>query len=351
MNYININKKRLVGRNNQQITNALVFDYSTIESVSFQLINDQNQIQEITNANGLYFAGSYGIGQQSYELLFLSKDYEVTSGNILTFQVDTYTINYLNKIRKKFTEINIEIGQCVLDKKNVILRDCALACPRVYVDGLTPQEIDSDNYYTKAEVDELISSSIVQSDWDVNDDTSAAYIKNRPTIPTKVSELENDEGYLTGYTEVDPVFTSVSGTFAQLDQSGKIPDALYYSNKQRIYVDSNVYNKILNIEFNPNYDVIVNTVDVNDGAENDFTINSLSFGTYNLSNGEIATFENWIKSYNNVNILRILLDQDIVATTELPEDLDGTLTHVFTRRIYKDENGVIHEAIAYSYSF
>ena len=192
MNYINLKKKRLVGRNNQPIFNQFIIDYSTVEDISFQIIDDKNQIQEITDTEGLYFAGSVGIGKQSYELLFLSKDYKVVD-NIITFKVDTYTINYLNYIKKKNTEINIEIGQESLNAKKVILRDFALACPRVYVTGLAPQEIESKNYYTKTEVDELI---------------------NDVYVPTKVSELENDSGYITGYVETDPVFSSVSGTLA-----------------------------------------------------------------------------------------------------------------------------------------
>ena len=191
MNYINLKKKRLVGRNNQQIFNQFIIDYSTVEDVSFQIIDDKNQIQELINTEGLYFAGSVGIGKQSYELLFLSKDYKVVD-NIITFKVDTYTINYLNYIKKKNTEINIEIGQESLDVKKVILRDFALACPRVYVTGLAPQEIESKNYYTKTEVDELI---------------------NDVYVPTKVSELENDIGYVTGYVETDPVFSATSGQF------------------------------------------------------------------------------------------------------------------------------------------
>ena len=191
MNYINLKKKRLVGRNNQPIFNQFIIDYSTVEDVSFQIIDDKNQIQELINTEGLYFAGSVGIGKQSYELLFLSKDYKVVD-NIITFKVDTYTINYLNYIKKKNTEINIEIGQESLNVKKVILRDFALACPRVYVTGLAPQEIESKNYYTKTEVDELIK--------DVD-------------IPTKVSELENDAGYITGYVETDPVFSATSGQF------------------------------------------------------------------------------------------------------------------------------------------
>ena len=191
MNYINLKKKRFVGRNNQPIFNQFIIDYSTVEDVSFQIIDDKNQIQEITDTEGLYFAGSVGIGKQSYELLFLSKDYKVVD-NIITFKVDTYTINYLNYIKKKNTEINIEIGQESLNVKKVILRDFALACPRVYVTGLAPQEIESKNYYTKTEVDELI---------------------NDVYVPTKVSELENDAGYITGYVETDPVFSATSGQF------------------------------------------------------------------------------------------------------------------------------------------
>ena len=191
MNYINLKKKRFVGRNNQPIFNQFIIDYSTVEDVSFQIIDDKNQIQEITDTEGLYFAGSVGIGKQSYELLFLSKEYKVVD-NIITFKVDTYTINYLNYIKKKNTEINIEIGQESLDVKKVILRDFALACPRVYVTGLAPQEIESKNYYTKTEVDELIKDVYV---------------------PTKVSELQNDSGFITGYVETDPVFSATSGQF------------------------------------------------------------------------------------------------------------------------------------------
>ena len=37
----------------------------------------------------------------------------------------------------------------------------------------------------------------VQTDWNITDINSDAYIKNKPTIPTKTSQLTNDSGYLT----------------------------------------------------------------------------------------------------------------------------------------------------------
>lgn len=49
----------------------------------------------------------------------------------------------------------------------------------------------------------------VQSDWNVSDTSSMAYIKNKPTIPTvptNVSAFTNDAGYLT--TETDPTVPS-----------------------------------------------------------------------------------------------------------------------------------------------
>ena len=228
MNYINLKKKRLVGRNNQPIFNQFIIDYSTVEDISFQIIDDKNQIQEITDTEGLYFAGSVGIGKQSYELLFLSKDYKVVD-NIITFKVDTYTINYLNYIKKKNTEINIEIGQESLNVKKVILRDFALACPRVYVTGLAPQEIESKNYYTKTEVDELIK--------DVD-------------IPTKVSELQNDAGYITGYVETDPVFSSVSGDLATKTYVNEaIPDISDMINVEGGFLTVGSYNNGGNAKF------------------------------------------------------------------------------------------------------
>lgn len=55
---------------------------------------------------------------------------------------------------------------------------------------------------------ELGITGNVQADWSVEDNTSGAYIKNKPNVPSKTSDLINDSGYITNYTETDPIFTA-----------------------------------------------------------------------------------------------------------------------------------------------
>lgn len=163
MNYINIDKKRLCGRNNNVVP-PLIIDYSTIENVEFTFINSQNQIIPVEDGlSGFYMAGSVKMGEPSCELLFLSKDFQIVDGK-LVFNIDTYTQPYLRQIKKKNTEINIEIGQISLESKKIWLRDYALANPRVYVAGLSPQEIESNDYYTKEETNELVDIAKAYAD-------------------------------------------------------------------------------------------------------------------------------------------------------------------------------------------
>lgn len=55
---------------------------------------------------------------------------------------------------------------------------------------------------------QIIETLAPQSDWEEDDSTDSAYIKNKPTIPSKTSDLTNDSGFITGYTETDPVFSA-----------------------------------------------------------------------------------------------------------------------------------------------
>ena len=76
--------------------------------------------------------------------------------------------------------------------------------------------VHTDNNYTSTEKSKLSGIAAgaevnVQSDWNQTTTTADDYIKNKPTIPTvptNVSAFTNDSGYITGYTETDPLFTS-----------------------------------------------------------------------------------------------------------------------------------------------
>lgn len=87
--------------------------------------------------------------------LFVSTTYTIEN-NVITFEYNTYTENFLNLIKQKNTRINIEISFKQGEKQYLILRDYALVNPRAYIEGVPPGPID--DYYTKTEVDNLFTS-------------------------------------------------------------------------------------------------------------------------------------------------------------------------------------------------
>ena len=166
----------MYGRNNQPNTIPLILDFHTLGNIQFCLIDDKNQIRALPDNVTLTFAGSLKMNEISTNLLFVSKTYTITD-DIINFTVDTYTEPFLTQIKKKNTEINVEISMEFEDgHQKLLLRDYAYACPRVYIDGLPPTPVES--YYTKDEVDSLINGVIED-------------------IPTKTSELINDNGFIT----------------------------------------------------------------------------------------------------------------------------------------------------------
>lgn len=72
----------------------------------------------------------------------------------------------------------------------------------------------------------------VQSDWDETDTTSPAYIQNKPTIPTLMSELTNDEGYyndnsnlsiaLTEHTDADTYVMTLDGVNVTIPNTNSV---------------------------------------------------------------------------------------------------------------------------------
>ena len=250
VNYISENRKVLVTRNNGINKNLLCLEYDVEASLDFQIVDSNNQLVHIDdNLSGLYLAVGLKLGEPSRDLLALSKDYTI-SNDTIHFSLQTYTENWLNRVRKASTEAYFELGQMSLNQKRVIARDYCYVWPRCYIEGLSPQQIDTQNFYNKTEVNELVDAaeaelknyadgqdaatlasataytdeqiaSIDLSEYATDADLQAAkteldgkialkqdkitsenklpysLISNTPTIPTKTSELTNDSGYQT----------------------------------------------------------------------------------------------------------------------------------------------------------
>lgn len=83
-------------------------------------------------------------------------------------------------------------------------------------------EVATSGSYNDLSDKPTIPAAQVQSDWNENDTTSKAYIKNKPTIPTvptNVSAFNNDTGYITasdvaGKQDKMPIVQVTSGTTA-----------------------------------------------------------------------------------------------------------------------------------------
>ena len=79
----------------------------------------------------------------------------------------------------------------------------------------------------------LEDTTNVQSDWSQTDNTADDYIKNKPAIPTKTTDLTNDSGFITE----EALFWCTYGTTTYADittaiNNGKLPVVKYLD---RIY--------------------------------------------------------------------------------------------------------------------
>ena len=75
---------------------------------------------------------------------------------------------------------------------------------------------EKSNYYTKTEINNKNYLTQHQSlDGYVKTESLTSYAKKTdiPTVPTKLSELTNDSGYITTYTETDPVWDSEKSNY------------------------------------------------------------------------------------------------------------------------------------------
>lgn len=69
----------------------------------------------------------------------------------------------------------------------------------------TTEEISLEKIVSKLNGIETGAEVNVQSNWEEEDNTSDAYIQNKPAIPTKVSELENDSGFVSSTSPLEQI--------------------------------------------------------------------------------------------------------------------------------------------------
>jgi hypothetical protein len=68
----------------------------------------------------------------------------------------------------------------------------------------------------------------VQSDWSVTDNTSDAFILNKPVIPSATSDLTNDSGYIQGTTTSQTAITEIKTlTSAEYQSETKLNNIMY----------------------------------------------------------------------------------------------------------------------------
>lgn len=74
--------------------------------------------------------------------------------------------------------------------------------------GFITDYTETDPVFCESPAHDITSEDILN--WTNKSDFSGSYddLTDKPTIPTKTSDLTNDSGYITGFTETDPVFTA-----------------------------------------------------------------------------------------------------------------------------------------------
>lgn len=93
-------------------------------------------------------------------------------------------------------------------------------------------EVNGESVVNEQGIAEITVPAAVQSDWTENDPSSPSYIQNKPTIPTAVSELDNDLDYVTETDVSNMISTAVPSDQVQADwNEDDVDDPAYIKNK------------------------------------------------------------------------------------------------------------------------
>ena len=264
INYISQQKRILVGRNNNPITQKFKIDNRIRDTYYFQVVSRNNQIVDLSGFSYQFF-GSFIDAKNNQHTLFYSDDYKIED-NVLSFKVNTFNSQYLNYVKThRYIELTIKKKDDYIEQ--VILRDTGIAYPTPTYDGEDPSEVVAGfglekNGYVLSLTGTVLSGGtdiqIVDNKINYTGPSGSAYtagsgisIENNvisltatiPTVPTNVSAFDNDAGYATSswvdtnyakkgeaptdvYTkaEVDTISTALSSAVSGAGYLTEIPD-------------------------------------------------------------------------------------------------------------------------------
>ena len=155
-------------------------------------------------------------------------------------------------------------------------------------------------------------------------------------VPTKVSELINDVGYITlasvptDYTTSAQV-SAIASAYAQQADGMTNKQILSTLNSNQITYDSTV-------------EIFKTTY-----TGSTLTLNTVTVPANSLSAGEVATFEEWISLNNDIPSADFSAGSNTLVG-EIPSALLSSKTNVFVRRLVNN-NGTITQYVSFAYEF
>ena len=197
-----------------------------ISSLKIEVVN---ALPQTGNADTIYLLRVRQQGNDLYqEYFWINNAWELIGGIDLT---DYYTKTEVNTLLTAKADVS-----AIPTKTSDLTNDSNFAVDANYV--------HTDNNYTTAEKNKLAGIAAgaevnVQSNWTQTNSSADDFIKNKPSIPTKTSDLTNDSGFIT--TAAIP--TNVSAFNNDAGYLDEIPDDSVGLNQ----LDSTVVNALNNI--------------------------------------------------------------------------------------------------------
>lgn len=187
--------------------------------------------------------------------------------------------------------------------------------------------VHTDNNFTAAEKTKLAGVATgaevnVQSDWNITDTTSDAFIKNKPTIPTvptNVSAFTNDAGYQTSANvqtaiagkanTADLATVATSGSYTDLTNKPTIPAAITIDGALSTTSTNPVQNKVITTALG--------------GKQDTLTTAQLAAANSGITQAKVSTYDGYAAT---ISSKANTADLATVATSGKYTDLSGTPT-------------------------